>query len=112
MNTVNHVTEAVTKMDKEFISIVATGGARPYETQLVMSNGKNLGCVQSATWSLSVGDYARLNIETIAAPAELKAFLRDTTLHVRPAATYHPLRYLWDYYVTKAAIFFGLTHSS
>ncbi len=91
----NHVMDAATANGQPFISLTSNG--TPAMTEIRLSDGRSLGLVQSATWSLDVTSYASCCVETMASPAELKAFLKDTTLRVRPAAGYNPLRYLWDW---------------
>lgn len=93
--TSNHVTDAVKELGDAYI--VLTSNGTPQMSKVVLSSGQSLGLVQSLTWTLSLGDYARCHIETIAAPAELKVMLRDTTFSVQPKAGYNPFQYLWDW---------------
>ena len=105
----NRFTDATAKNGNQFVSVLSDGTAAG--TTIVTSTGRNLGLVQSAKWELSVEGEARLTIETLFSPAELKTTLKDTILLVRPAPQYHPFRYLYDWYATKVAAFFGLTHA-
>jgi hypothetical protein len=91
----NHVTQAATDNGQPYITITSNG--TPELTKIALSDGRDLGLIQSATWTLSIGEYASCHIETIASPAELKVWLKDTSISVRPAPGYNPFRYLWDW---------------
>lgn len=83
-------------------SVRIESNGTPEMTRIRLSDNRSLGLVQKASWSMEVGEYARLTVETIAAPADLTALLRDTTIVVRPAPGYGPFRYLADWAVAKA----------
>ncbi len=91
----NHVTEAANQAGHPTVTIRSHG--TPEMTSIDLSDGRSLGLIQSATWSVSLTDYARATIETILPPADLKVLLRDTTILVRPAPGYNPFRYTWDW---------------
>lgn len=96
----NHVTAAATENGTP--SVVLRSDGTPAGTTVKLTNGIGLGLVQSVSWDLSVTGYATCVITTLVTPAEFKALARDTEVLIRAAPGYHPLRYLWDWYATKA----------
>jgi hypothetical protein len=101
----NYVTDATTRLGNDYLSIVSNGVASGSKVNL--SDGSALGIVQRVEWSLDVGGVAKAVVTTFASPGDLRALVSDTTLLVRPAPGYHPLRYLWDWYAAKLAPLFG-----
>lgn len=96
----NHATDATVARAKDYLIIASDGTARGSVVR--RSDGKPLGLVQSVEWRVGLDDaMAQATIVTSATPATLRALVEDTTLLVRPAPGYHPLRYLWDWYSTK-----------
>ena len=91
----NHVTDAATKNGQPFIRIISDG--TPQMSAIELSDHRSLGLVQGMVWTISIGDYARCHIETIASPAELVVLLADTSIDVRPAPGYNPFQYLWNW---------------
>lgn len=92
---VNEVTEGSVRNGCPYITITSHG--QPNLTKAQLSDGRSLGLVQSIDWHIDLGTFASCSIETIASPAELKVWLQDTTINVRPAPGYGPFRYLWDW---------------
>lgn len=95
----NHVTDAADKLETP--SLVIRSDGTPIGTNVALTDGTKLGIVQSVEWALTVQGYATCTVTTMATPAQLKTLGRDTTIALRPAADYHPVRYLWDWYTTK-----------
>ncbi len=95
--TSNRLTETVTKQDPNTATIRIESNGTPEMTRIRLSDGRSLGLIQRASWSMEVGDYARLTVETLAAPADLSVLLKDATIIVRPASGYGPFQYLWDW---------------
>lgn len=93
-------------------SVVIRSDGTPVGTTVKMTTGQSLGLVQSISWNVTVGQIASCVITSVATPAEVKALARDTTVLVRPAAGYHPFRYLWDWYVAKASSWIAALHKA
>lgn len=91
----NRLTENVAATGQPCVRIESNGTSEM--TRIRLSDGRSLGLIQRADWSMEVGSYGRLTIETLAAPADLTALLKDTTILVRPSPGYGPFRYLWDW---------------
>lgn len=100
----NHINEAATQNGNAFIMIDSAADGRPSTTHIRLSNGQDLGLVQSVTWSLGLGEAAKCVVETIAAPAEVKALMENTTVKV--ILRDNPLSVLWTYYTTKLKALF------
>lgn len=90
--------------------VTITSNGTPQMTSVVVSTGQKLGLVQGVQWRMDIDGLAYLTVDTIATPAEVKALLKDTTLEVRPKPGYHPIRYLWDWYTTKVALWLRGTY--
>lgn len=96
-----------TQEDNVRVKIVSPTG-KPQDTIVQLSNGKSLGRVQSVSWSISVGQVSKCHIETILDSSELSVLLSDTKVFIRPAYNYHPLKYLFDYYLIRIKGFFNI----
>lgn len=95
----NRVTDAVTKLGKEYLSIRSNG--MTVDTQVSLSNGKPLGIVQSVSWEIDLSGVSKAVVTIAAAPGELGALVENTVIQLIPATGYPPFRYLWAYYRTK-----------
>ncbi len=96
MSQTSNITEAVSKNGQDYISIVSAGS--PIDTQITLSTAQTIGLVQAVNWSLNTGDtVAKCTLEVVAAPAEVKALLSETTIKIRLA--HNPLPVLWTYYL-------------
>ena len=104
----NDITRAADELSTPSITIRSDG--TPVNTLIKMTNGQSLGLVQSISWNVSLGDVASCTITSVATPAEVKVLARNTTMLIRPAAGYHPFRYLWDWYVAKASLWIAALH--
>jgi len=83
-------------------SLVVRSDGSPIRTTIELTDGTKLGLVQNIAWSMDINGYATATVVTKATPAEFKVLARDARYEVVPALGYHPLCYLWDYYATKA----------
>lgn len=97
----NDLTEAADKLDTP--SLVIKSNGLPHATYIALTDGTKLGLIQSVNWGMDVQGRSFCTVTTCAAPAELRVLAKDVRLYVRPAAGYHPFRYLWDWYSTKLA---------
>ena len=89
-----------TRSGNETIHIESDGTIE--QSRVRLSTGQSLGLIQSVAWSFDVRDgLSRAVIETSVTPGDLKVLARNTVLALRPAPSYHPIKYLWDYYATK-----------
>lgn len=99
----NHITDAIKANGNDYVSITSDASGRPAGTKVTLSNGVMLGAVQSVTWTARLGEMTRCTIETVATPADLKAMMENTTVHVRPWG--HPIIWVWTYYAARVARF-------
>jgi hypothetical protein len=98
----NYITDAAKANGDRYLYVTSDGN--PVNSHIRLSDGTNLGLVQSVKWELSVNGYSKCVVETIASPAELATLMRDTTVVVRLQDK--PLRVLWAYYSTRAREWF------
>lgn len=107
--TSNYVMDAAaqaTEGTNVYVSLTSDGTANV--TTVNVSSGLSLGLVQGVVWKLNTeSGLAHLLVDTVAAPADVKALLKDTLVEVRPKPGYHPFRYLWDWYATKVWLWFN-----
>lgn len=92
----NYVTDVVTKQGKDYLSVASNGTATG--TTINLSDGHQLGIVQSVEWSIETGGISKCKVTVLASPGNLQTSLKDTTILVRPAEGYSPIRYLIDWY--------------
>lgn len=93
-------------------SVIIHSDGVPNNSHVELTDGTELGLIQGVLWNLRVDGYATCVIETIATPGEFKALANHTTVLVRPAPDYHPLRYVWDWYTIKFHRWFSSLHKA
>lgn len=70
-------------MNKKFKNIkILSKNGRPGDTNVTLSDGTNLGLVQSINWSIELGGLSKCKIETIMSPAELISLQQNTEVTV------------------------------
>lgn len=104
----NNATQGADQIGTPSVTIRSDGV--PSNTQVELTDGTKLGLVQGILWSLRLDGYATCVIETIATPGEFRALAKNTTILVRPAPSYHPLHYVWDWYTAKFHRWFSAFH--
>lgn len=68
---------------KKFISVSIESDGDSDNTFAKLSNGANLGLVQSIDWSCKVGELARCQITTLLTKAQLSALMEDSIIRYR-----------------------------